>query len=120
MGLLDKIAVDIWPSEADRLPIFEGLALPTSAEFDVAYAATKDFTSALKKRVKSAGFMRSMMQQRICSSIASGIATARRLLEKRQAVPVEGEDDAAQDLPLGDLPEIVDSERSIFDRLLRP
>jgi hypothetical protein len=118
MGLLDRIAVDIWPSEADRLPIFEGLALPTSAEFDVAYAATKDFTAALKKRVKSAGFMQSMMQQRICSSVASGIATAKRLLEKRQAVPVEGEDDAAQDLPLGDLPEIVDSERFYLQQIV--
>lgn len=118
MGLLDRIAVDIWPSEADRLPIFEGLALPTSAEFDVAYVATKDFTAALKKRVKSAGFMQSMMQQRICSSIASGIATAKRLLEKRQAVPVEGEDDAAQDFPLGDLPEIVDSERFYLQQIV--
>jgi len=118
MGLLDRIAVDIWPSEADRLPMFEGLALPTSAEFDVAYAATKDFTAALKKRVKSAGFMQSMMQQRICSSVASGIATAKRLLEKRQAVPVEGEDDAAQDLPLGDLPEIVDSERFYLQQIV--
>ena len=51
-----------------------------------------------------------MMQQRICSSFASGMATALRLLEKRKIIPVEGEDDAAQ-LPLGDLPEILDSER---------
>lgn len=118
MGLLDKIAVDIWPSEHDRLPIFEGLALRTSADFDVAYAAAKDFTTALRKRVRSAGFMQSMMQQRMCSSIASGIATAKRLLEKRQAVPVEGEDDAAQDLPLADLPEILESERFFLQQIV--
>ena len=117
MGLLDKIAVDIWPSEHERLPMFEGLGLHTSAEFDIAYAAAKDFTTALGRRVKSAGFMQTMMQQRICSSFASGMATASRLLEKRQVIAVEGEDDAAQ-LPLGDLPEILDSERFHLERIL--
>jgi len=90
MGLLDRIAVDIWPSEHERLPMFEGLALHTSAEFDVAYAAAKDFSTAMRRRVKSAGFMQAMMQQRICSSFASGMATAKRLLEKHQTLAVEG------------------------------
>ena len=90
MGLLDRIAVDIWPSEHEHLPMFEGLALHTSAEFDVAYAAAKDFSAAMRRRVPSAGFMQSMMQQRICSSFASGMATARRLLEKRRAEAERG------------------------------
>jgi superfamily II DNA or RNA helicase len=115
MGLLDRIAVDIWPTEHNHLPLFQGLALPTTRDFDVAYAAAKEFTNAMKKRVKSAGFMQSMMQQRICSSIASGSATAKRLLEKRQAVPVEEEDDA---LPFGDLPEILDSERFHLEQIV--
>jgi superfamily II DNA or RNA helicase len=117
MGLLDRIAVDIWPSEHERLPMFEGVGLHTSAEFDIAYEAAKDFTAALRKRVRSAGFMQSMMQQRICSSFASGMATASRLLEKRQVVAVEGEDEAAQ-LPLGELPEILDSERFHLERIV--
>jgi hypothetical protein len=53
MGLLDKIAVDIWPSEHERLPMFEGVGLHTSAEFDMAYEAAKDFATALARRVKS-------------------------------------------------------------------
>lgn len=110
MGLLDKIAVNMWPSGMENLPLFDGLALFTSPEFDLAYEAAVGFTEALARRVKSAGFMRSMMQQRICSSIASGMATAKRLLEKRQPVEVEGEDDAAAELELGDLPEILESE----------
>ena len=118
MGLLDRIAVDIWPSEHQHLPMFEGLALHTSAEFDLAYAAAKDFSVAMRRRVKSAGFMQSMMQQRICSSFASGMATAKRLLEKRQAITVEGEDEVAQDLPLEDLPEILDSERFYLERIV--
>lgn len=115
MGLLDKIAVDIWPTEHTQLPMFQGLALPTTRDFDVAYDAAKEFTTAMKRRVQSAGFMQSMMQQRICSSIASGIATAQRLLEKRKVAPVEGEDDA---LPLGDLPEILDTERFYLEQIV--
>jgi SNF2 family DNA or RNA helicase len=115
LGLLDRIAVDIWPTEHSDLPMFRGLALPTSRNFDVAYAAAKEFTSAMKKRVKSAGFMQSMMQQRICSSMASGVATAKRLLEKRRAVPIEGEDEL---LPLGDLPEILDTERFYLEQIV--
>jgi hypothetical protein len=118
LGLLDRIAVDIWPSEHERLPMFEGLALHTSVEFDVAYAAATDFAAAMRRRVKSAGFMRSMIQQRICSSFASGMATAKRLLEKRQALTVEGEDDVAQDLELKDLPEILDSERFYLEQIV--
>jgi len=115
LGLLDRIAVDIWPAENNQLPMFQGLALPTTRDFDVAYAAANEFTKAMKKRVRSAGFMQAMMQQRICSSIASGRATAKRLLENRQAVVVEGEDDA---LPLGDLPEILDAERFYLEQIV--
>jgi SNF2 family DNA or RNA helicase len=118
MGLLDRIAVDIWPSENERLPAFDGLALRTSLEFDHAYEAAKDFTAALRQRVKSAGFMQSMLEQRICSSVASGIATAQRLLEKRVPVAVEGEDDAADSVDIGNLPEILDTERYYLEQIV--
>lgn len=83
-GLLERIAVDIWPSETERLPIFQGLALRTSIDFDEAYQAAEDFGEALRCRTQVAGFMKDMMRQRICSSFASGLATAKKLLEKRQ------------------------------------
>jgi hypothetical protein len=54
MGLLDRIALDIWPSEHEHLPMFEGLALHTSAEFEVAYAAAKDFSVAMRRRATDA------------------------------------------------------------------
>jgi superfamily II DNA or RNA helicase len=84
MGLLERIAVDIWPSEMERLPMFQGLALRTSIDFDGAYQAAEDFGDALKRRTRAAGFMKDMMRQRICSSFASGLATAKKLLESRQ------------------------------------
>ena len=118
MGLLDRIAVDIWPSENERLPMFEGLALQTSSEFDVAYAAVKDFIAALRERAKSAGFMQSMLEQRICSSVASGIATAKRLLEKQAPVAVEGEDEAADLVEMEKLPEILATERFYLEQII--
>ena len=118
MGLLDKIAVDIWPNENDRNPIFDGVALPTSSNFDVAYGAAVDFTAALRKRTKSAGFMQSMMQQRICSSIASGVATAKKLLDSRQTLLVEGEDDVTQDALFDALEDVLESERFFLRQIV--
>jgi SNF2 family DNA or RNA helicase len=92
LGLLDRIAVDIWPSEAERLFMFDGVGLRTSIEFDGAYKAAEDFGDAMRKRTKAAGFLKDMMRQRICSSFASGLSTANRLLEKRE-LP-EDEDEA--------------------------
>jgi superfamily II DNA or RNA helicase len=114
LGLLDRIAVDIWPSEAECLPMFDGLGLSTSPEFDAAYQAAKDFTAALAQRTHSAGFMQTMIEQRICSSIASGISTAKRLLDKRTAI-LESTD---EELFAEDLPEIVDAERFHLERII--
>ncbi len=34
--------------------------------------------------MKGAGFMKNLLRQRICSSVASGLSTCRKLIEKRQ------------------------------------
>lgn len=115
LGLLDKIAVDIWPSESEYLPMFQGLGLLTSAEFDAAYEAATEFTAALRKRTRSAGFMKTMMQSRICSSIASGLSTAKKLLDKRLQ-QTEDKEEAA--LLMEEFPEIIDEERSHLERIV--
>ena len=46
-------------------PMFYGLGLRTSSAFDAAYQAPEKFSRALSKRRKSAGFMRSLMPQRL-------------------------------------------------------
>ena len=116
LGLLDKIAVDIWPSEHEKLSMFEGVGLRTSTEFDAAYEAAKDFTDTLSKRTRSAGFMKTMMQSRICSSVASGLATAQRLLDKR--VQLDEEDEEAALLFSG-LPDFMDEERYHLERIVK-
>lgn len=114
MGLLDRIAVDIWPSETESLPMFAGLGLLTTDEFDAAYQAAEDFTAALAKRGRGAGFMKSMMQQRICSSIASGRSTAEKLLTKHKA-PAKDEEEASL---FDALAQVVDAERYHLERII--
>ena len=86
-GLLEKVGVNIHPnpdapSTAYAGVGFDGLGLLTNLPFDLAYRAAEAFTLALQKRTKAAGFMKTMLLQRICSSFASGRATAERMLQR--------------------------------------
>ena len=58
------------------------MGLPTNLPFDLAYQAAEAFTAALQKRTKAAGFMKTMLLQRICSSFASGRSTAEKMLRR--------------------------------------
>ena len=86
-GLLERVGVDIHPdpdtSAAAYTGIgFSGLGLLTNLPFDLAYQAAEAFTAALKKRTNAAGFMKTLLLQRICSSFASGRSTAERMLRR--------------------------------------
>jgi superfamily II DNA or RNA helicase len=87
LGLLERVAVDVHPNlDAGQLTYggiaFADQGLLTNLPFDLAYRAAEAFTGALKKRTKAAGFMKSLLLQRICSSFASGRATAERMLSR--------------------------------------
>lgn len=82
-GLLPKIAVDIHPTRDRGTALFVGQALLTNANIDEAYQAAERFTELLAKRTRSAGFLRSILLQRICSSLAAGLASAKRLLQRK-------------------------------------
>lgn len=85
--LLPKIGVDIHPErklarEVHRFnTLFENKALRTSEDFREAYEEARNFGKVLSKGGKGAGFMKNLMEQRICSSIIAGISTAKKLLE---------------------------------------
>ena len=116
-GLLPKIGVDLHPDrglarEPHRFDaVFEGKALRTSEDFREAYREARNFGKAIAKRGKGSGFMKNLMEQRICSSIAAGLSTARTLLEGR-TVKEETEE---QEIELS-----VDSgeERAVLERLI--
>jgi superfamily II DNA or RNA helicase len=82
-GLIPRIPVDIHPMQAAAPAMFDGVGLRTSSAFDIAYEAAEKFTKAFGKRQKAAGFLKGMLRQRICSSVASGVSTAKKLLEGR-------------------------------------
>jgi superfamily II DNA or RNA helicase len=97
-GLLERVGVDVHP-DPDAAPgtyrgaNFAGLGLVTNHPFDVAYRAAEAFTEALRKRSGAAGFMKTLLLQRICSSFASGCATAEKM---RRRELLEDEEDARQ------------------------
>src|ERR1039458_6747243 len=96
-GLLERVAVEVHPdpdapSTAYPGVHFDGLGLLTNHPFDLAYQAAEDFTAALQQRTKAAGFMKSLLLQRICSSFASGRSTAAKMLNREL---LEGEEQAA-------------------------
>ncbi len=118
LGLLEKIAVDVHPARNNEKPFFAGLGLFTNQLFDGAYAAAIEFSRLVKQRTRSAGFMKNLMLQRICSSFESGRGTAASLLEKG----VLDDEDYGQ--PLSRLDSYSDEERYhlqiIVELLSRP
>jgi SNF2 family DNA or RNA helicase len=116
-GLLDEIAVNIHPepglaADLHRFnALFEGLALRTTPDFDRAYEEARAFGKVLAKRGKGGGFMRNLMEQRVCSSVVAGINTATTLLEGRQVQ--EETEDAELELEVQ-----TDAERAALESLI--
>lgn len=85
-GLLKAIGVDVHPNvglvkDVHRFhALFEGLALRSSEDFREAYNQARGFGKALASSGRGSGFMKNLMEQRICSSIIAGINTATKLL----------------------------------------
>jgi len=116
-GLLKRVGVDVHP-DVNRVKdihafnaLFEGLAVRTDEHFREAYNEARQFGKVLGKRGKGGGFMKNLMQQRICSSIVAGINTATALLEGRTLH--EESDDMEEDVALQ-----TDEERAVLELLL--
>nr|WP_294917476.1 phospholipase D-like domain-containing anti-phage protein [uncultured Neokomagataea sp.] len=83
-GLMERIAVNIHPRLGEAPGIFERNAVRTPHFYDRAYEEVGNFTLAMKARQAGTGFLGNLMMQRICSSIAAGMATASKMLERRR------------------------------------
>ena len=123
-GFLERVGVDIHPEPnapvATYLGIgFDGLGLLTNLPFDLAYKAAESFTAALKKRSKVAGFMKTMLLQRICSSFASGRSTAEKML-RREVLQDEEQAKLFKDALDALTPEEAGHLRVIVTELSRP
>lgn len=113
-GLLKRVGVNVHP-EINRVSdvhgfnaLFEGLAVRTDEHFREAYNEAISFGKVLGKR---GGFMKNLMQQRICSSIVAGINTATALLAGRTLH--EESDEMEADVAIQ-----TDEERAVLDLLL--
>lgn len=116
-GLLTRVGVEVHPNR-DKVTeprlfdaLFEGKALRTPEDFCEAYSQARTFGKALAKRGKGSGFMKNLMEQRICSSIQAGLATARRLLDG-ESIHEEGDEFEA------DLTIETREEREVLERLI--
>jgi len=122
-GLLERVGVDIHPSPnqpASRYDgvQFDGMGLLTNHPFDLAYKAAEDYTAALRQHNRAAGFMKTLLLQRICSSFASGKATAEKLLKGK--VP-EDEEGLELDVPVtAPTPDEAKHLGTIISELSRP
>lgn len=116
-GLLKRVGVRVHPdvsyvedTHAFHL-LFEDLGLRTDEDFRAAYEEARLFGNVLGKRGKGSGFMKNLMQQRLCSSIVAGINTASAMLKGR--VLHEVNDDGEEDIAIQ-----TDEERAALETLL--
>jgi superfamily II DNA or RNA helicase len=124
MGLLDRVRVDVHPDPERASTDYpglgiSGLGLPTNLPFNLAYEAAEGYMAALQRRTRAAGFMKSLLLQRICSSFASGRSTAEKLL--RRDSPDDEEQTGKVSEALADMsPEEAVFLRTIVQELSRP
>jgi superfamily II DNA or RNA helicase/DNA-binding Lrp family transcriptional regulator len=123
-GLLQRVGVSIHPDpEALQGAYagvgFEGAGLLTNLPFDLAYRAAEDFTAALKQRTNAAGFMKTLLLQRICSSFASGRSTAEKML-RRELLEEEEQASLVADVLSTLTAQEADYLRTIVQELSRP
>ncbi len=123
-GLLDKVAVEIHPDPSGSVIKHPGvdfveLGLLTNHPFDLAYEAAENFTDALQQRNRAAGFMKTLLLQRICSSFASGRSTAEKLLRGELLEDEENASSLAECLRAATSVE-VGHLRTIIEELSRP
>ena len=100
-GLLEKVGVDIHPDSgccSERLP-WRRVQRPGSADESpvrsrLSGSRRLDGSAAASAR-RAAGFMKTLLLQRICSSFASGRSTAEKMLRREMPRRGRGADDSS-------------------------
>ena len=81
-GLIPRIPVDIHPVLGNAPAMFDGLGLRTSAA-STSPTSRRKVHGRIRQAAEGGGIPQGLLRQRICSSVASGISTAKKLLEGR-------------------------------------
>lgn len=125
LGLLERVRVDVHPDPELGPQAYPGIALlglglMTNAPFNNAYQAAEAFTRQLAAKVKGAGFMKSLLLQRICSSFASGRSTAEKMIARATQGNTEEEAVGFSEMYEHIGPEEIAKLQIIVDELSRP
>lgn len=122
-GLLERVGVRVHPdpnAPAGAYPgvPFHGIGLLTNHPFTLAYTAAEAFTRTLAARTRVAGFMKTLLLQRIGSSFAAGKSTAAKLLGHER---IDDDDESEPAEIFTDLsPKEISHLRIIVNELGRP
>ncbi len=122
-GLLERVGVNTHPIKGKQALYqsrFVDLGIRTNTPFEVAYEKAEEFSRLLHQRTPSAGFMKTLMLQRICSSFASGLKTARRMLQHTISNEDEDTIDNVKHILSQMTPEEITCLREIENQLSRP
>lgn len=125
LGLLERVRVDVHPDPALGPRAYPGIALlesglMTNAPFNNAYMAAEKFTRQLATKVQGAGFMKSLMLQRICSSFASGRSTAEKMIKRATLGNSEEEEQSFSEIYKNIGPDEIAQLEIIVSELSRP
>lgn len=131
-GLMKRVAVNLHPRPVEHDPRTRafygatGRAVASTIPLQDAFVAAEAYTSALMERNRGAGFLRSLLLQRICSSSIAGLSTT-LAIARRTGIPEAGEGEAPavlradgddQEFDLAQLGEASQAERAALRDLL--
>ena len=122
-GLLDRIGVYTHPVQSMAhlyQSRFVGLGISTNTPFQVAYEKAEEFSTLLQARTRAGGFMKSLMLQRLCSSFASGLKTARKMLTHTLSNEDEDHIDQVEHILSDMTPAEIECLKEIETQLSRP
>jgi len=90
----------------------DGQPILCSHSMEQAFELAEDFAKALHQRVKAGGFIKTLLQRRVGSSLKAGLKTTRKMLAGRELASEDDPDDDAQSIyPL------TDGEKQVLQRL---
>lgn len=109
-------------------------SLPLSTHLYDAYALAEEFSQLIGQRIKSSGFIKTLLLRRICSSMFAGLSTAKKMLmnwtnqetgEDDDYYPDEPEDKILFAEPVSDMPDesqfgnLTGEEANCLNKLVR-
>jgi len=96
----------------EMIPLGDGQPILASHAMEQAFELAAEFAQTLHQRAKAAGFIKTLLQRRVGSSLEAGLKTTRKMLQGRDLDEDSNEDEEGESIyPL------TDAEKNILRRL---